>query len=245
MNKFFYLFAINFILLSCFKDKQNDEVSRYELIEKFVDSTKIGKAGFNKVIIENFRRNDDEDNFVLVQFFEKVNVWKDLKKTDKTRWKLIDRYYFDKDGVIGLSPRIHDFNNDGLNDFLYCSGIAARGSNEVNTLFIFSPKENKFYHIKNSQSYPNLFFNKELNCINSFVFTGSQTTVFLRLDKDSLKEFASVDFANSITIYENDKKGKSKLTGNFPITGFDSYTPFKNYNPLQQYTETELNKIRE
>ena len=136
MNKFFYLFAINFILLSCFKDKQNDEVSRYELIEKFVDSTKIGKAGFNKVIIENFRRNDDEDNFVLVQFFEKVNVWKDLKKTDKTRWKLIDRYYFDKEVKEISITKAHIFNDKKLEEFFKNTDIEKKLQTKENFSFV-------------------------------------------------------------------------------------------------------------
>lgn len=213
----------------------------YVSVEKFVDSLNIGARGKSKVEIENFRNNDEESNLIIVNFYKQDSIWDHQKqKNVGNYWKKIDRFYFDKDGVTGIDAEILDFNNDGFNDITYQSGIAARGGNVIKTLFIYHPREKRFIHVKNSDDFPNIFYNQDLDCINSFVFTGSTTTVFAKLENDSLKEFASVDFAKTITVYKNEIDGKSKLIDEKSTKGYDAFIPFKNYKPLVQYRKEEF-----
>lgn len=241
MGKVFnFLFFALIILNSCFKSEEQNK-NAYTSVEKFVDSLNIAEKGKIKVEIENFRNNDKENNLIIVNFYKQDSIWNYKKQKNVGNiWRRIDRFYFDKDGVTGIDAEILDFNNDGFKDITYQSGIAARGGNVIKTLFIYQPKEKRFIHVKNSDSFPNIFYNHNLNCINSFVFTGSTTTVFTKLENDSLKEFASVDFAKKITIYKNGIDGKSKMINEISTVGYDAFIPFKNYNPLVQYKKEEF-----
>jgi hypothetical protein len=136
------------------------------------------------------------------------------------------------------TPRYSDFNNDGYGDFIYTTNIAARGSNDMQTLFIFDKTNGLLRRIKNSESYPNLQYNSRLNCIDSWAFHGGTTTSFLSIDADSLHLFASVTVSHgSLEIYRYDKKGKETLIQQKAYE--DLFPRFKNFNPLEEYTEAD------
>ena len=170
-----------------------------QLEEIFIDSTIIGRKKTNKVEVFKFRATDS--NYVDIKFY--------TKRADK--WKLIQSLHFLKDGITGCDTKLSDFNNDGLNDMTIVSNVAARGANEVRQLFIYDKTTNKLIEIKNSFNYPNMLYNKGLNCIDAFLVYGGCSTIFLKLSGDSLRKFASVEAMDGITVREIDKKGKEKI----------------------------------
>lgn len=229
---FFAFLGLTFI--SCSGSK-NSSYDGYVSEERFVDSLQVGEKGRTKVEFEKFRHNRNGDVFVAIDFYKRGKVWSKIKVADVDTWFLTNNFKFDKDGATGLDVNIKDFNNDGFNDVTYQSGMAGRGGNIVMTLFMYDPKNKGFIHIKNSERYPNLSFNAKLNCINSMILTGSTTTVFLKIKKDSLIEFARVDVSDSILVQEKDSTGKFKVIERKPYEGSDEdiYKPFRNYRPLE------------
>ena len=123
-------------------------------------------------------------SFVIINFFTRQNGC----------WVSANHYELDKDDVLGMDPELSDFNNDGLNDMTYISAVAARGANEVRRLFIYNKSNDRLMMIENSDDYPNLRYNKRLNCLDAFLVYGGCSTVFLRIEGDSLKEFACVSW---------------------------------------------------
>ncbi len=194
------------------------------LVEKFVDSLNIGYKGENMIEIRNYQGNDS--GFVEIEFFDKQDG----------KWGSKQFFTYEKDDLLGCDVKITDFNNDGFNDLTYVSATAARGSNEVRKLFIFDKQWSSIIYMENSEEFPNMQYNKELNCIDSWIVTGGVETIFIRIEGDSLKEFASVDiFDNKINVTTTDKNGKVKyLVENKPYTKID-FPRFKNYNPLKEY----------
>jgi hypothetical protein len=234
--KFSFSFLIVLLsLISCLKnEKQSPNV--YFSEEKFVDSLNIGIKGKTKVEIEKFRNEQMEDNLVVLTFFKKDSIWSyEKQKVTGTLWRQTNKFYFEKDEITGINSELKDFNNDGFKDFTYQSGIAGRGGNEIRTLFIYNPKERNFIHIKNSDNYPNLSYNSKLNCVNSIILTGSTTTAFLKIEKDSLNEFARVDVSDTIVVSEKDTLGKFKIIEKKKFTGNDEdfYQGYSNYKPLE------------
>jgi len=152
------------------------------LDEEFVDSTNIGESGMYKIIIRQLR---DADRVVAEM---------ELFKMEGNNWHLKQKINKEKNGITGLSVSIADFNNDGYNDITYKSEVAARGANELRNLFIFDKKHDSLVFIKNSNIYPNLEYNAELNCIDAWLVYAGSSTVFLKLDHDSLREFAVFHF---------------------------------------------------
>ncbi|KAF2513868.1 XAC2610-related protein [Flavobacterium foetidum] len=191
--------------------------------ETFVDSSTIAAKG--KYKIEITQNTTDTITKVSIQLFQKQN----------RRWKSIQNYTLNKESDIPMLPDIEDFNNDGLNDFTIHYATAARGSNDVRKLFIFSKKENKFVEIKNSDNYPNLEYNKKLNCIDALSVYGGSTTSFLKLTKDSLTEFAKVNFMDGDVesfIIRNNKEIKL-YSGKYQGSN-DYLVRFSNYNPIEE-----------
>jgi len=81
-----------------------------------------------------------------------------------------------------------------------------------------------------------MLYNKELNCIDAFLVYGGSSTVFLRISGDSLKEFASVEAMDGVTVKEIDRNGKEKII--FQDTKKKAaYIRFKTYKPLKEYDE--------
>lgn len=232
-----YTYLLQFLLgIVCSSCSQNKSINAYFSEEKFVDSLNIGLKGKTKVEIEKFRNDDTGDNMIILNFYKQDSVWNyKTQKNIKNMWRQVNRFYSDKDGITGINAEISDFNNDGFKDFIYQSGIAARGGNAIKTLFIYDPKSKKLVHIKNSDNYPNLSYNSKLNCINSLILTGSTTTSFLKIKKDSLDEFARVDVSDTILVTEKDATGNFKIIEKKKFEGndVDFYNGFRNYKPLE------------
>ncbi len=196
--------------------------NKHKLVEYFADSTDVGRKSHNKFELSEYAL-PDTSYYVLIKFYSKQS----------NKWQKRNEYHFPKDGFSECDPKISDFNSDRLNDITYISGIAARGANEIRTLFIYDEKNDSLIFIKNSADYPNLLYNKQLNCLDAFLVSGCATTVFLKIEKDTLREFASVDQCDSLVVSTYDKKGKEKIILR-KKGGRGDFTRYKNYRPLQE-----------
>lgn len=211
-------------------DTQNTDTGKTAIIETFVDSLNIGEKGKCKVELIKHRVYDD--NFVIVKFYIKGRY----TTKDPETWMNTNTYCYETNAMMGFEPKISDFNNDNFNDITFISGTAARGANEVRRLFIYDNQEQKLISIVNSQDYPNMLYNKELDCIDAFLVYGGCSTVFLNIKGDSLKEFASIDLSEGLTVSTYDKNGKEKIIKRDKKYE-PGYTRFKNFNPLKEYDD--------
>lgn len=198
-----------------------------EIIETFADSLNIGEKGKNK--IELIKHRVFDNNYVIVKFYTKA--------PEPNRWYIQNTYIYECNAIMDLQPNIADFNNDNFNDITFISTQAARMSNEVRRLFVYDDYKRELTSIVNSEDYPNMLYNKELNCIDAFLIHGGSSTVFARIKGDSLKEFASVHNDSHRTVYEIDKFGKEKLLRKDKINPEDVYIRYINYKPLKEYKE--------
>lgn len=83
-------------------------------------------------------------------------------------------------------------------------------------------------------------YNRELNCIDAQMFFGGSATVFARIRKDSLIEFARVSLDNRLRVYEIDAAGNEKLLLDKPLKDDgDEFVRYKNYKPLKPYTSAD------
>lgn len=229
------ILIILIFILSCTASPTDNEIkdvsiadttnTNTEIIETFVDSLNIGEKGKNKV--ELIKNRVFDDTYVIVKFYRKATV--------PNRWYNANTYIVQCNAMQGLVPNITDFNNDNFNDITFISAQAARGANEVRRLFVYDDYERALISIVNSEDYPNMLYNKELNCIDAFLFHGGTSTVFARIKGDSLKEFASVHNDSHRTVYEVDKFGKDKLLRRDKINPEDVYIRYINYKPLKAY----------
>lgn len=211
-------------------EQQNADTSKTEIIDTFADSLNIGEKGKCKIELIKFRVYDDI--YVIIKFYIKGrNTIKDPET-----WMVQNNYCYETTALMGFEPNISDFNNDNFNDVTFISGTAARGANEVRRLFIYDYQKQELISIVNSQDYPNMLYNKELDCIDAFLVYGGCSTVFLNIKGDSLKEFASVELSDGLTVYTYDKNGKEKI-----IMRDKKYEPgyirFKNFKPLKEYDD--------
>lgn len=222
---------ILFFLVSC-QDIQEDKIVNDDSKSKqpdefFIDSLNVGRKSNNKIDLSLFRLDDSV--YVHINFYSRQNK----------NWVLKNHYEFGKDGITGLDPQLSDFNNDGLNDMTYVSTVAARSANEVRRLFIYDKDKDQLTLIQNSDDYPNLLYNKDLNCIDAFLVFGGCMTVFLKINGDSLKQFASVELSNGLYVKTYNELGKEKLIfRNKKYKG--EYERFKNYKPLKKYQEADF-----
>lgn len=236
------IFALIFSLLSCrqkskeqtilvaeetFKKKElikpeakSDSVKTV-LEETFADSTRVGIKGNFKLIVDQFR--SDDSTYVKINLFEKRNE----------KWFLKQQLEYLKDDITNCEPELKDFNNDGFNDLTFKSSVAARGANEIRKLLIFDKIKKEFILMKNSDHYPNLQYNKLLNCVDAWLVYGGSSTVFLKIEKDSLREFAGVSLDdNQREIYIVDKKGNRKTLKKEFVKDLEVYIRYQNYSPL-------------
>lgn len=215
---------------------EESNVSARELVEFFTDDSKVGLPHRNKIEVSNFKKSDgniSDGNIAVIKFYS-LNANK--------QWKLKQTFEFKKDQLHDCDPKLEDFNNDGFKDMTYVSAVAARGANEVRRLFIYDKTKDELIYIKNSENYPNMLYNKELDCIDAWLFHGGSSTIFLKIDGDSLKEFASVHNDVNRTIYLIDKNGKEKPLRRDKIKEEDIYVRYKNFNPPEPYEYEELNQ---
>ncbi|MEM6699846.1 MAG: hypothetical protein AAF599_15695, partial [Bacteroidota bacterium] len=155
------------------------------------------------------------------------------KKLD-TNWQHTQSFTIEKDGISNLEAEFKDFNNDGYGDLIFRNGNAARGANVLRSLLIFDEEEQQLLHIKNSENYPNLKYNKRLDCLDTWLIYGGSTTLFLKIDGDSLKPFAGVSLLDTRRVYTIDKYGNEHIIEEEILTDkANLYTRYSNYSPLQ------------
>ncbi|WP_448606898.1 hypothetical protein [Paenimyroides ceti] len=210
-----YLLTWNRDLIAFFvKERQTQQIEDF-----FSDSLTIGRKGKNKIEISKIRNEDACE--VILSFYSR----------EGKNWLLKNRFQFAKDLITDIDPQISDFNNDGYNDITYVSNVAARGANEVRRLLIYDPAKDVLIPIQNSEEYPNMAYNKELNCIDAFLVHGGSSTVFLILEGNQLKEIASVHNDSHRTVYKTDKNGNSILISTDTLNPEDIYMRYKNFDP--------------
>ena len=194
-----------------------------EIIEIFTDSLSIGRKGKSKIELIKHRVLDR--NYVIVNFYTK----------SAKSWYIQNTYVYESTALMDLQPEMTDFNNDTFNDITFISGTAARGGNEVRRLFIYDDKQQALRSIINSEDYPNMLYNAELDCVDAFLLHGGSSTIFARIVGDSLKQFASVHRDSHLTVYEIDAAGKEILLQRDSISDFDdTYIRYSNYKPLKE-----------
>ena len=147
---------------------------------------------------------------------------------------MVQNNYSYETTIMGFEPNISDFTNDGFNDITFISGTAARGANEIRRLFVYDGQKKELIPIINSEDYPNMLYNKELDCIDAFLVYGGCSTVFLNISGDRLKEFARVDLSDGLTVTVIDKKGKEKIILK-DKTNEAGYIRYKRFKPLKAY----------
>lgn len=203
-------------------DTQKRVDSNTEILETFVDSLSIGKKGQFKIELIKHRVYDD--NYVIIKFYIR----------GPNTWYIQNTYSYERNALTEFQPEISDFNNDHFNDITFISGSAARGANEIRRLFIYHNQKQELIPIVNSQDYPNLLYNNELNCIDAFLVYGGCSTVFLNISGDSLKKFAIAELNNGLTVSTFDKYGKEQviLKDN---TREEIYIRYKSFKPLKEY----------
>lgn len=204
------------------KENKIDNIVFIDTLEVFKDSINFGKRNDNK--IEIYKIGNQDSTFAKVYLYELHNV----------DWKLKDSLILNAVRVNDLETEIKDFNNDGFNDIIFTSGMAARGGNIIQTLILYSNENQSLNWIKNSEDFPNLMYNEKLNCIDAVILTGGQTTYFLKIENDSLKEFASVDQSDGIItakILEENGKWKEIKSIKESSENFDRFIDF---NPIEK-----------
>jgi len=215
-------------------DNPNIDTSKANILEIFVDSLNIGEKGSCKVELIKYRVYDD--NFVLIKFYTKGRY---TTKTPEI-WTRSNTYCYETNALMSFEPNISDFNNDHFNDITFISGTAARGANEVRRLFIYDSQNRELISIVNSQDYPNILYNKDLDCIDAFMIHGASTTVFAKLSGDSLKTFATVQNSEEFhTVNLIDKNGNDRELYKVKSNGVD--IRHKNFRPLVEYDEKKIN----
>jgi len=203
------------------KDTENSDT---EIIEIFTDSTNIGEKGKSK--IEIIKHRVFENTYVIVKFYTKGPSY----------WYIQNTYFYECDALLDLEPNISDFDNDKYNDITFISSTAARSANEVRRLFIYNSEKKELISIVNSEDFPNMLYNEELDCIDAFLVHGGSTTVFAKIKGDSLIEFAGVDNSDYRQVYIIDRKGEKKYIKRDKITDdIGVYVRYKNYKPLNKY----------
>jgi len=211
-----------------FITNQNLDTAKTAIIETFVDSLNIGVKGKCKVELIKHRVYDDI--FVIINFY--------IKRRNTTKgpehWMNENTYSYETTAMREFEPVISDFNNDNFNDITFISDIAARGANEVRRLFIYDSQNKNLVSIVNSEDYPNMLYNKTLDCIDAFLVYGGCSTVFLNIEGDSLKKFASVELMDGLTVTTYDKNGAGKIIKE-DKTNKAGYIRYQNFNPLIEY----------
>ena len=189
------------------EEKIEPEISEANtIVESFSNDSNIGRPKRNKILIDIIERGGVEsayrpNNLAIIKFYS-IGA--------KKQWMLKQTLEVESHALADLDPKIEDFNNDGLRDITFVSNTAARGANVVRTLLIYDKINDTLIHIKNSEAYPNLSYNEALNCIDSWMFHAATTTVFLKLDGDMLREFASVGTGSQLVVTVIGKDGRER-----------------------------------
>ena len=208
---------------------KNNSVT-FEIYETFKDSLNIGQKGKCKVEIVKFFESGEKH--IKVDFYTQN---KNMRKKS-SKWIIQNHYSFINEAITGLDANISDFNNDNFKDMTFVSATAARGANEVRRLFIYDDKKQKLISIVNSEDYPNMLYNKQLDCIDAFLVYGGCSTVFLKIESDSLRKFARVELFEDLTVSTYNNKGVEKIIYKKTVVN-ESYVRYKNFRPLKKYDD--------
>ncbi|OXA75024.1 hypothetical protein [Flavobacterium frigidimaris] len=229
MKNIIYLTTI-LLIISCsnktetkiLQKSKTEKLVIVDTLEFFADSINFGERQKNKIKV--YKIGTEENTIAKVYLYEKR----------KNQWKLKDSLILEAVRINDLETEVKDFNNDNFKDIIFTTGMAARGGNIVQTLILYSPKTKSLNWIKNSESYPNLMYNKKLDCIDACILTGGQTTYFLKIEKDTLREFANVDQRDGRIIAEiRDPNGKWIEIENIKDEP-ESLDRFINFNPIEK-----------
>ena len=211
MKKILFLFC--FISQLCLSQKT----------EYFSDSKTVIKPNQYKLNIS--QKNNKNESIVNFELFKKSGQ----------KWAKIQTGNFKKQAYFGLYVSTDtDLNNDGYSDVKISFAQAGRGSNEINKLLIFNPKTQKLVEIVNSQDYPNLHYNEKRNCVNSYSFSGGNSTYFLKINNNRLQEFARVDFANDTVSSYKIKNNEEILLKKKPYKSNDAGIFFSDFDPIEE-----------
>ncbi|HMJ08001.1 MAG TPA: hypothetical protein VK468_03290 [Pyrinomonadaceae bacterium] len=197
-----------------------DDKDRAESVEVFINGSRIGRARANKVEVRCV--SSEEGTHTEINFFS---------RNEGRKWVKKQSFEFDKRDRLPCDPAVKDFNNDGYKDLTYQSGEAARGANDVRKLFIYDRKKDSLVYITNSDRYPNLAYNKTLHCLDAWMFHATTTTVFLKLEGDALKEFASVDTGLERVACVIDSDGTRRVISRKKMKLDDIYTRYSTFDP--------------
>jgi hypothetical protein len=192
-----------------------EEELEYQLVQ--------GQKGVFSIEIKQYGMTRDWDKIVSIK----------VSKRTYQRFDLSQAISFKKDAMNGLFPEISDFNNDGMLDLKIRTYEAARGANEVCTLFIFDPSGDSLITIKNSWQYPNLRYNAELNCVDAWAVYGGSKSEFLKIQGDSLVIEACVEVSEGELIVQSyDHSEKVYKTIRKP-SKLAELSRFSNYRPVE------------
>ena len=182
--------------------KENDSGLDENYFKIIIDSLNIGVKGNNKIRIEI--SSDSDSSQAVIFFYSKKNgVWMEKNK-----------FILGSDNdLVSFSPYIQRFNSDDFNDLLIHSAIAARGSNSVMKLYVYDSVLDQLKYIKNSEKFPNLRYQKELDLIDSYAFHGSTTQYFLKIQSDTLFNYAKIERENDTlySFYKRNNKGAFEI----------------------------------
>ena len=207
-------------LIPIFENNHYKPAGSLFLVDYFVDSTNVGRKGKNKLEVALYRSKDS--TLLKLNFYTRVNK----------NWVTKNYFELEKDQLSGIDSNLSDYNNDSFLDFDYKALIAARGANYVRQLFIYDKKGDSLIFIKNATDYPNIAYNKKLDCIDAYLVHGTSSQAFLHIKKDSLVTFAWIHIGARTIVTEIDENGVEKEILNDTITN-TNHEKFIDYNPLQ------------
>lgn len=191
--------------------------------EHFSDSKIVIKPNRYKLNVS--QKNNKDESIVSYELFKKTGE----------KWTKLQTGNFKKQANFGLYVSTdEDLNNDGYNDVKISFAQAGRGVNEINKLLIFNPKTQKLIEIVNSQDYPNLHYNSKRNCVNSYSFSGGNSTYFLKINNNRLQEFARVEFYNDSVSSYKIKNKEEILLKKKPYESSDAAVFFSDYDPIEE-----------
>lgn len=174
-------------------DYQNGDVNASYL---FVDSTNVGQKGKYKITVEGLIDG------------AKMDLKMNLSEKTPTGWKTVQEI---TETVLDLSDpdiELADINNDGFMDLRFKNMLAGNGYNELRKHYVFDKSNMQLKPITNSDNYPNLYYDPDLDCVVSYAVSGGYSSTFLVLEADSLREFASIVLSdNQRTVSTRNKQG--------------------------------------
>lgn len=230
MRHIFLPLVLNFLLSCSTNDstkvkQEGTDVNTQQNIDTvsvFVDSINIAFPKRSKIVLTSIVIDDSIPKTQLRFYTNENTTWKLKFSFEDDHWSPI------------LMPEIADFNNDGYKDFKYSKGTGARGGNSIDNLFVYNKKGDSLEYVLNSNYYPNLYYNKETKSINSYILTGGNETVFMRLDSNKLKPFASIfQYDKEVTVTEYGKEGKEKIIKVDTSNKYEEFARFTNFKPLK------------